>query len=428
MASVIAPPSHLDTHAAAYNRDCHCRTFTPETLAQELAHDPALRDALAQRPHLFSALPVFIAPEDVARMDAVMAAVERVVALPAYRDAVLAWAPPAARHVPRALGVFLGYDFHLGPRGPQLIEINTNAGGALVNAVLARAQRVLCMGAKAVSDTNELEQRYFGMFVREWCLERGETPLRTVAIVDDAPATQYLYPEFLLFRHLFAQMGVRAFVVDPAALEERQDGLYVEGERIDLVYNRLTDFALAEPAHAHLRTAYLTDKVVLTPHPYAHALYADKRNLTLLTNADLLRAWSIDEATIDVLTSGIPMTIRVDPQDRERLWAERRRWFFKPAGGYGSKAAYRGDKLTTRVFAEIFESEYVAQQLVPPSERYIDVEAALKVDLRHYVYGREVLLRAARLYQGQTTNFRTLGGGFAPLFYPGPEACTCPPV
>ena len=42
----------------------------------------------------------------------------------------------------------------------------------------------------------------------------------------------------------------------------------------------------------------------------------------------------------------------------------------------------------------------------------------LKVDLRNYVYDGEVLLIAARLYQGQTTNFRTPGGGFAPVFYP----------
>jgi hypothetical protein len=28
-----------------------------------------------------------------------------------------------------------------------------------------------------------------------------------------------------------------------------------------------------------------------------------------------------------------------------------------------------------------------------------------------------VLLAAARLYQGQTTNFRTPGGGFAPVFF-----------
>jgi hypothetical protein len=39
--------------------------------------------------------------------------------------------------------------------------------------------------------------------------------------------------------------------------------------------------------------------------------------------------------------------------------------------------------------------------------------------VRNYVYEGEVLLRAARLYEGQTTNFRTPGGGFAPVIrYP----------
>ena len=44
--------------------------------------------------------------------------------------------------------------------------------------------------------------------------------------------------------------------------------------------------------------------------------------------------------------------------------------------------------------------------------------SALKMDLRNYVYDGEVQLIAARLYQGRTTNFRTPGGGFAPVFYP----------
>jgi hypothetical protein len=89
--------------------------------------------------------------------------------------------------------------------------------------------------------------------------------------------------------------------------------------------------------------------------------------------------------------------------------------FFKPAKGYGSKATYRGDKLTKKVFAEILQGDYVAQTLVQPSERQLDVEAErvrFKLDMRHYVYKGETQLISARLYQGQTTNFRTLGGGF----------------
>jgi hypothetical protein len=40
----------------------------------------------------------------------------------------------------------------------------------------------------------------------------------------------------------------------------------------------------------------------------------------------------------------------------------------------------------------------------------------LKFDLRDYTYDGQVQWVAARLYQGQTTNFRTPGGGVAPVY------------
>jgi hypothetical protein len=69
--------------------------------------------------------------------------------------------------------------------------------------------------------------------------------------------------------------------------------------------------------------------------------------------------------------------------------------FFKPAAGYGSKAAYRGDKLTKRVFEEILDGDYVAQALVPPSARRSAAarrRSDLKLDLRNYVYRGRVQL------------------------------------
>jgi len=60
---------------------------------------------------------------------------------------------------------------------------------------------------------------------------------------------------------------------------------------------------------------------------------------------------------------------------------------------------------------------YVAQKLAPPGERTLCVDDAepvsLKYDVRCYVYDGQIQLVVARLYQGQTTNFRTPGGGFA---------------
>ena len=90
----------------------------------------------------------------------------------------------------------------------------------------------------------------------------------------------------------------------------------------------------------------------------------------------------------------------VDPGRSDEWWRDRKRWFFKPVDGYGGKAAYRGDKLTRGTWQSILERPYVAQQIVPPSERTIEVggaEQQLKLDLRNYVYDGRVQLVAARL-------------------------------
>ena len=87
--------------------------------------------------------------------------------------------------------------------------------------------------------------------------------------------------------------------------------------------------------------------------------------------------------------------------------------------GFGGRAAYRGDKLTKRVWQEILQGEYVAQAFAAPAQRTIALENApqvLKFDLRVYAYDGRMQWVAARLYQGQTTNFRTPGGGFAPVY------------
>ena len=419
--------------ATALNRDCLCVTVNHDTLRRELDADGANADLydeiLATRPNLFSDTAVFVTPAQAGRMREIIRAIDTVVALPAYREAVLAEAPEIARFDPGPRGVFMGYDFHLGPAGPRLIEINTNAGGALLNAALQRAQAACCATMKPLlsgpAPVAAIEDIFHQMFLREWRRQRGEQPLTSIAIVDDAPREQYLYPEFLLFERLFRRHGLKVVIADPSELMMCHGKLWHEKEKVDLVYNRLTDFTLEEPRHAVLRQTYLEGGVVLTPHPRAHALYADKRNLVALTDGARLRAWQVPEPVIETLLGGIPRTVPVTRAGAELLWARRRHLFFKPATGYGGRAAYRGDKLTKRVWDEIAAGNYVAQEKIAPSERRLrrDGDAtALKLDIRIYVYDGEMQLLAARLYQGQTTNFRTPGGGFAPVFCLAPEA------
>lgn len=54
-----------------------------------------------------------------------------------------------------------------------------------------------------------------------------------------------------------------------------------------------------------------------------------------------------------------------------------------------------------------------------PSQRMINHDGEIsphKLVVRLYTYEGAPLLAVARTYQGQTTNFRTPGGGFAPVF------------
>jgi hypothetical protein len=415
--------------AERLNADCHAARLNQAALRQTMqAQGDAWHSLVTERsPHLFADVTLFITPAKLQQMHAVIAAVGRVVKLPGWeRDTPLPNPlPPAGEGTNVAcpapedcLGVFFGYDFHLNEQGAHLIEINTNAGGGFLNALLIDSQRETGLPGAAVAEAN-LEQTFLDMFRNEWRLARGDAPLKNIAIVDEQPEAQHLYAEFLLAKNLFERAGIAVHIVDTSTLQERDDGLYLDfpgGEqKIDLVYNRLTDFSLQQ--HPALRQAYASGQVVLTPHPYNYVQYADKRNLARLTDAQGLRALGADEADIATLHAGIPHTIVVRPGMEATLWAERKQWFFKPNSGYGSKGAYRGANLTKRVFGEIMHGDYVAQKLAPPGERAVCVNGAesvsLKYDVRCYVYDGQVQLVAARLYQGQTTNFRTPGGGFA---------------
>lgn len=257
------------------------------------------------------------------------------------------------------------------------------------------------------------------MLQDEWSRQGRSGAPRCVAIVDDDPEAQYLYPEFVLAQRLFERHGIEAVVADGRHLLYEQGTLRVEGRPIDLIYNRLVDFALARPEHVALRSAYLDGAVVVTPNPRAHALFADKRNLTLLSDPGTLRQLGAGPNEIEALANGVPVTTAVTPGNADELWKARKRLFFKPAGGHGSKAAYRGDKLTRSVWEQITTGSYVAQAFAAPGERAVRVDQSsefLKADVRLYTYAGDMLLAAARLYQGQTTNFRTPEGGFAPVF------------
>ncbi len=419
----------------ALNRDCYCIAADREALSSSL--ETHLRNSglpeqlLDAHRNLFADSPVFLWQGHIQKMERLIRAVEALAHNDNYRDTVQAASLATSHHDFGPRGVFISYDFHLGADGPQLIEINTNAGGVLLNLYLAAAQQICCTEVTPFFGNRvkfaDVENELIAMFKEEWQLQRANNAPHTIAIVDNEPSAQFLHPEFLLFQSLFKRHGIEAVIVDAKDFNIRENALWAQGQKIDLVYNRLTDFYLEMPESACLLEAYLNDLAVFTPSPHIYSLYADKRNLPLLSDATRLRELNVEEEAIRALADSLPTTVTVTQDNADQLWKDRKQLFFKPATGYGSRGAYRGAKLTRRVWETIVNADYIAQAIVPPSERQLIINGekqSLKLDIRCIAYNGKIQQLSARLYQGQTTNMRTEGGGLTTVFsIPGDTCC-----
>jgi len=314
---------------------------------------------------------VALSAEQFAVVRRAVALLHRTAHLPAYQKWVDGEAEPAVLHDPGNCGVLMGYDFHLTEAGPRLIEINTNAGGALLNGLHSAV-------------------------------------LQSIAIVDENPQQQLLFCEFEMFRDLFAEFGIRASICDTAELVAGPHGdLELQGDPVDLVYLRDTDFTLASDRVRDLRRAYLSRRAVVTP------------SLEIFSSRPTLESLGLAAEDAAFLGEVVPETRRLAELGFDEAWQGRRQWVFKPAAAFGSRAVYRGDKISRRRFGQICaEGGFLAQRRIEPGRVQVETSegpANMKFDVRAYAYRDRVLLLGARIYQGQVTNFRSPGGGFSAI-------------
>lgn len=390
------------------NETCPC-----SSLARKLLPDVDARD------FIFSSTPVYLSSDHHADALKQIAALETAIKSEPFQKRALSIAPAIAGHDQSAHGVFMGYDFHIGESGPMLIEINTNAGGAYLVDALYRAQDVCCWSGEPLENPDFLANVQ-KMFESEWRAFDSKRDLKTIAIVDEEPEKQFLYSEFLLFKAHFEAAGYHIIISDPAELVYDKGVLKFGNQTIDLIYNRSTDFYFENPTHAAIKAAYLANDVLVTPNPRHHALYAAKRNLHLLSDQNERLRLALPKG-VDETLNALPAARLVTPENADEMWQSRKQLFFKPIAGHGGKAVYRGDKITKKTWGHILEGGFIAQELTPPETRFAkcaenEEPQSLKSDIRYYTYDGDVILAVARLYQGQTTNFRTVGGGFAPIY------------
>jgi hypothetical protein len=361
--------------------------------------------------HAISSSPALLPRSALFEMVRVLRTLFALSALPAYREQVLPLVPEAARFDPGHDAVMMGYDFHLTEQGPRLIEVNTNAGGGVI-----ACQAQSGSADFSTSGQDRFQKFFFDSFEEELARYGRGPRLRRVAIVDEKPQEQFLYQEMVVYAEWLRSRGVAAEVVDPGELQADAKGVRLQGEPADLVYNRHCDFYLDTPAMAGIRAAYLAGTVCLTPNPFVYGLLADKRRMILWSDPEALAALGLPARAVELLLRIVPLSRLLANVGRNQAWQERKDLVFKPVTRFGSRGVLVGRKISRKRFDELPPDETLMQQLVFPSE--VTPEGggeAMKVDFRLFAYRKRLLGVGARLYQGQVTNLRTPGGGYAPV-------------
>lgn len=328
--------------------------------------------------------------------------------LPAYRQLVVPDLPAVAAHDPGHASLMMGYDFHLTPEGPRLIEVNTNAGGLFIarEAFIAHGSEL----------TARFSERLLQSFLREWRDYAGDArSLQTLVIMDDNPSEQSMLAEMQACCNWLNEQGFSARVVAPEELQGGADGIYLGSQKIDLIYNRHCDFFLESEQLAFLRRAYLDGQVCLSPNPFAYGLLADKRRMILWSDSEALAPLGLSSDDTQRLLELVPRSRLLADLDPDEVWQERKRLVFKPTTLFGSRGVILGKSMTRKRFASMDPQTTLVQDLVAPSVEQDDQGRKFKVDLRLFIYREQLLGVTARLYQGQVTNLRSEGGGFAPV-------------
>ncbi len=316
---------------------------------------------------------------------------------PEYIAALQDKLPQAVKIEPKYPPMLMGYDFHLTEEGPKLIEINNNAGG------LWEKDDGWIPQPDIPELEGRLEQRLLRMFDAAW---------RHIVIMDEDIKNQYMLPEMQAYAELLRQDGRKVALLSPEDIDAQHDGLYESGARVDMIYNRHTDFYLETKPMQHIRKAYMQSQVALNPYPRSYALIGDKNRMVDWWREGFLSF--LPQDTRQMIQRIVPQTLVLAEVDEAWAWQQRKGWVFKPAARHGGKGVLLGKSMSRKRFDALDKASTVMQALVPASQIELDGQK-FKFDMRLYMHGDKLIALAGRAWRGQITNFQDSGSGWTPI-------------
>lgn len=371
--------------------------------ALEEAGIPAVPDEFSVVP-----LPQIIPKEALVEIEAFIRVFEQVTTRPSWQEAAVNSAPEIAKHKRSEVCFFSAWDFHLPPgQSPQVIEFNDNGSGLLFAGLINDLYYQFFdlpenITSQRPSSYAELREKIINYVKQEATAFFGHWPQGLFLILEDAEAlkTGKFQRELILLQDLFRQQGWRTEIATPEEILWNDQQLSWKGEKVSFIVNRSTDFLWQGEAFFSLRAAYEANQVYVAPNPFSYATRSHKRLLEPLSLPDWDQKLGIQPEERTVLSTHIPETHWLRPDNIEEIARRKKDFVFKPAQGFAAQGLLASTEVGRSRLRRLLKDSrgYVAQRKIPKSQlkgKEIG-DATLWTDLRVWAYRGQILLLSGR--------------------------------
>jgi hypothetical protein len=384
---------------------------------------------LPEVPDQFSVVPLaqLIRRQTLREIDNFIRLLDRVTTRLTWQKTASRSAPQIAQSSRSEICFFTAWDFHLSPeQGWQLIECNDNGSGFLFAAVINHLYYEISDLAQESAIERPPVMDAFGkeiaaMIEREAKDFFGVVPDGLFLVLEtiDMLRIGKFYQELIMLRNLLRRRGWHSEIGSPDQLRWDGRSLLWNGQRVDFIINRCTDFFWDGDEFSALRAGYLNGRVYVAPNPFTYATRSDKRLLEWLSSSHSDRELGILPEERAVLSAHVPETYLLQDENLSELAAKKTEFFFKPTHGFASHGILTGSQVGTARLRQLLKRNrpYVAQKTVPKPTLSVtrpSVEITLWTDLRVWAYRGERFLISGRASTQRDRIDLTPPGGWLP--------------
>jgi len=216
--------------------------------------------------------------------------------------------------------------------------------------------------------------------------------------------------EFKEFQRWFDKRGILSYIIDPRDLENREDGIYYNNKRIDLVYRRATTGRLFDHYNEieEFLTAYKEHKFCMFGS-FRSQIIHNKAIFQILSNQEYLDF--LDDTELEFISKHIPETglLNENSIEAKNIKNNKDKYILKPDDGFAGKGIKLGVETNQKDWEDFVDESvnkpYLYQNYCqPPTRKMISIDAGeVGIDPYYYQVGLYV-------FDGQVQGVYTRAG------------------